>query len=193
MFILNSETLIHQSYLLQPFPPVTVVSVSYYYHLPPFRKKKIAGEIWKKTSCSSLSVSFLPLDSHRNQLYILLLGGISPSLITQLLFFLERMGAMNQSWILFLQNSTQLIVQQDYRSNSNHRGEWTGKWKFSLRFYSSWVAFEQRCRRGNESFRRRDEIKKVWYGPIFMWPWLHPTMVLLLPHPCLGDYSINPG
>lgn len=122
MFILNSETLIHQSYLLQPFPPVTVVSVSYYYHLPPFRKKKIAGEIWKKTSCSSLSVSFLPLDSHRNQLYILLLGGISPSLITQLLFFLEGMGAMNQSWILFLQNSTQLIVQQDYRSNSNHRG-----------------------------------------------------------------------
>jgi hypothetical protein len=52
----------------------------------------------------------------------LLLGGISPSLITQLLFFLEGMGAMDQSWILFLQNSTQLIVQQRYRSNSNHRG-----------------------------------------------------------------------
>jgi hypothetical protein len=92
----NSETLIHQSYLLQPFPPVTVVSVSYY-HLPPFRKKQIAGEIWKKTSCSSLSVSFLPLDSHRNQPYILLLEGISPSLITQLLYFLEGMGAMDQS------------------------------------------------------------------------------------------------
>lgn len=122
MFILNSETLIHQSYLLQPFPPVTVVSVSYYYHLPPFRKNKSLGEIWNKTSCSSLSVSFLPLDSHRNQPYILLLGGISPSLITQLLFFLEGMGAMNQSWIPFLQNSTQLIVQQGYRSNSNHRG-----------------------------------------------------------------------
>jgi hypothetical protein len=99
MFILNSETLIQQSYLLQPFPPVTVVTVVSvsYYHLPPFRKKQIAGEIWKKTSCSSLSVSFLPLDSHRNQPYILLLGGISPSLITQLLFFLEGMGAMDQS------------------------------------------------------------------------------------------------
>jgi hypothetical protein len=95
MFILNSETLIHQSYLLQPFPRVTVVSVSYY-HLP-LRKKQIAGEIWKKTSCSSLSVSFLPLDTHRNQPYILLLGGISPSLITQLLYFLEGMGAMDQS------------------------------------------------------------------------------------------------
>jgi hypothetical protein len=99
MFIFNSETLIHQSYLLQPFPPVTivtVVSVSYY-HLPAFGKKQIVGEIWKKTSCSSLSVSFLPLDYHRNQPYILLLGGISPSLITQLLYFLAGIEAMDQS------------------------------------------------------------------------------------------------
>jgi hypothetical protein len=35
--------------------------------------------------------------------------------------------------------------------------------------------------------------KGLWYGLVFLWSWLHPTMVLLLPHPCPGEYSINPG